>query len=114
MRTFRRLLGFLRPYRRTLTASLLLAWAAMGMTVLIPWLLGQTVDAIDPRDGSVDRSLILPLALAIVVAGLLRLALTVSRRVIACKVSLAVEFDLRERLYSHLQALELGFFDTQQ
>ncbi len=114
MRTFRRLLGFLRPYRRTLTASLLLAWAAMGMTVLIPWLLGQTVDAIDPRDGSSDRSLILPLALAIVVAGLLRLGLTVSRRVIAGKVSLAVEFDLRERLYSHLQALELGFFDTQQ
>ena len=36
------------------------------------------------------------------------------RRLIAGKVSVAVEFDLRERVYAHLQALELGFFDTQQ
>ena len=36
------------------------------------------------------------------------------RRLIAGKVSLAVEFDLREGFYQHLQALELGFFDSQQ
>ena len=60
------------------------------------------------------RSDILPLALAIVGAGVLRLGLTVVRRLIAGKVSVAVEFDLRERLYGHLQALELGFFDSQQ
>ena len=36
------------------------------------------------------------------------------RRLIAGRVSLAVEFDLRERVYGHLQALELGFFDGQQ
>ena len=45
---------------------------------------------------------------------MLRLGLTVVRRLIAGKVSLAVEFDLRERIYGHLQALELGFFDAQQ
>ena len=45
MRTFRRLLGFLRPYRRPLLASLLLAWLAMGMTVLIPLLLGRPLGA---------------------------------------------------------------------
>ncbi len=110
MRTFRRLLGFLRPYRRTLIASLLLAWAAMGMTVLIPWLVGQAVNAIE----SGNRPDLLPLALAITGAGLLRLALTFFRRLIAGRVSLGVEFDLRQRMYSHLQSLELGFFDTQQ
>ena len=36
------------------------------------------------------------------------------RRLIAGKVSVAVEYDLRERLYGHLQSLELGFFDSQQ
>jgi ABC-type multidrug transport system fused ATPase/permease subunit len=110
MRTFRRLLGFLRPYRRTLIVSLVLAWAAMGMTVLIPWLVGGTVDAITRG----DRPAILPLAAAILGAGLLRLALTASRRLVAGRVSLGVEFDLRNRIYSHLQALELGFFDAQQ
>ena len=110
MPTFKRLLGFLRPYRRAVIGSLVFAWAAMGMTVLIPWLVGNAVDAINAR----ERPDILPLALAIVAAGILRLGLTVVRRLIAGKVSVAVEFDLRERIYRHLQALELGFFDTQQ
>jgi ABC-type multidrug transport system fused ATPase/permease subunit len=110
VRTFRRLLGFLRPYRRPLIVSLLLAWVAMGMTVLIPLLSGSAVNAItDER-----RDDILPLVLALLGAGLLRLALTVGRRLIAGRVSLAVEFDLRQAFYEHLQKLELGFFDTQQ
>jgi ABC-type multidrug transport system fused ATPase/permease subunit len=110
--TFRRLLGFLRPYRRSVIASLVFASLAMVMTVAIPWLVGRTVDVVTPPD--TDRSAILPLALAIVGAGILRLGLTVVRRLIAGKVSVAVEFDLRERFYRHLQTLELGFFDSQQ
>ena len=110
MRTFRRLLGFLDPYRRPLIVSLLLAWLAMGMTVLIPLLIGMGVDAIKEE----KRDEILPLVLALLGAGLLRLALTVGRRLIAGKVSLAMEFDLRQRFYEHLQKLELAFFDSQQ
>jgi ATP-binding cassette subfamily B protein len=110
MRTYRRLMGFLRPYRRQLWGSLAFAWAAMGMTVLIPWLVGRAINAIE----SGDQPDLLPLALAIVAAGILRLGLTVVRRVVAGKVSLAVEFDLRQLFYAHLQRLELGFFDSQQ
>jgi ATP-binding cassette subfamily B protein len=110
MATFRRLLGFLRPYRRAVVGSLVFAWLAMGMTVLIPWLVGQAVDAIQTD----DRDALLPLFLLIVGAGIVRLGLTVIRRLIAGKVSVDVEFDLRERVYGHLQALELGFFDAQQ
>ena len=110
MATFRRLLGFLRPYRRTVIWSLVFAWAAMVMTVTIPLLIGAAVNAIDEG----DRDPLLPLALALVGAGLLRLGLTVVRRLIAGKVSLAVEFDLRQGVYEHLQRLELGFFDGQQ
>ncbi len=110
MATFRRLLGFLRPYRRPLILSLALAWLAMGMTVLIPLLIGSAVDAI--KDGNRDD--ILPLALGLLAAGVLRLALTLGRRLIAGRVSLDVEYDLRQVFYEHLQKLELGFFDGQQ
>jgi ABC-type multidrug transport system fused ATPase/permease subunit len=110
MATFRRLMGFLRPYRRQLWGSLVFAWAAMGMTVLIPWLVGRAVNAIERG----DKPDLLPLALAIVGASVLRLGMTVIRRLVAGKVSLAVEFDLRQRFYSHLQKLDLGFFDSQQ
>ena len=110
MQTYRRLMGFLRPYRRQLWGSLIFAWAAMGMTVLIPWLIGRAVNAIEQG----EKPNLLPLALAIIGAGVLRLGLTMVRRLVAGRVSLAVEFDLRQRFYAHLQRLELGFFDSQQ
>src|SRR5436305_3894114 len=103
-------MGYLRPYRLQLWGSLIFAWAAMGMTVLIPWLIGEAVNAIE--DG--NKPDLLPLALAIVGASILRLGLTVVRRLVAGKVSLAVEFDLRQQFYAHLQRLDLGFFDSQQ
>jgi ABC-type multidrug transport system fused ATPase/permease subunit len=103
-------MGFLRPYRAQLWGSLALAWAGMGMTVAIPWLVGRAVNAIEEG----DKPDLLPLALAILGAAILRLGLIVVRRLVAGKVSLAVEFDLRQRFYAHLQRLDLGFFDAQQ
>src|ERR671938_238070 len=109
MRTFWRLLGFLRPYRRGVIASFALAAAAMGMGVLVPYLVGRTVDEI--RHGGAN---LWPLALAVAGAGVLRLAFSVVRRLVAGRVSLGVEYDLRNRIYAHLQSLELAFFDGQQ
>src|SRR6201995_5251109 len=110
MRTYRRLMGFLRPYRLQLWGSLAFAWAAMWMTVLIPLLIGQAINAIHDK----NKPDLLPLAAVILGAAILRMGLTVVRRLVAGKVSLAVEFDLRQMFYAHLQKLELGFFDSQQ
>ena len=109
LKIFWRLLGFLKPYRGGAIVSLVLAAVAMGMAILIPYLVGRTVDDIREGGGS-----LWPLAIAITGAGLARLLFTVVRRVVAGRVSLGVEFDLRNRLYRHLQSLELGFFDSQQ
>jgi ABC-type multidrug transport system fused ATPase/permease subunit len=109
MRTFWRLLGFLRPYRRGVFVSFVLAAAAMGVAVLIPYLVGRTVDEIS--DGGAN---LWPLAVAVAGAGVLRLAFSVSRRLVAGRVSLGVEYDLRNRIYEHLHSLELAFFDGQQ
>ena len=108
-RIFFRLLGFLRPYRRGVLISGALAAIAMGTGVLIPYLVGRTVDEIRGGGGE-----LWPLAIAVAGAGLLRLAFSVARRLVAGRVSLGVEFDLRNRMYSHLQSLELAFFDSQQ
>ena len=110
MATFRRLLGFLRPYKRGLLASLALAAAATGCAVAIPWLTGRAIDAIRRHDSSALRMLVF----AVLGAAILRLALTICRRLIAGRVSLGIELDLRERMYAHLLGLELGFFDHQQ
>ncbi|MGE4428452.1 MAG: ABC transporter ATP-binding protein, partial [Solirubrobacteraceae bacterium] len=110
MPTFRRLLGFLRPYRRLWALSFVLALSAMLVTVASPWLVGQGIDRV--RDG--DRDGITVIAVAMAALGLGRLVLTILRRLVAGRVSLGVEQDLRDTLYGHLQRLELGFFDRWQ
>ena len=124
MATFYRLLGFLRPYKRGLTISWLLASAAMVMTVAIPRLTGSAVDALQSgaqhnhkheiAARNHDRHTLFVLALVILGAVLVRWALTYFRRIIAGRLSLGIEYDLRDLLYGHLQRLELGFFDHQQ
>jgi ABC-type multidrug transport system fused ATPase/permease subunit len=109
VQTFWRLLGFLRPYRRGVIVSFVLAAFAMGTGVLIPYLVGRTVNEIE--NGGAN---LWPLALGVTAAGVFRLAFSVSRRLVAGRVSLGVEYDLRNRMYEHLHSLELAFFDTQQ
>jgi ABC-type multidrug transport system fused ATPase/permease subunit len=108
--TFGRLLAFLRPYKRGVFWSLLLAALAMVCTVAIPWLTGRAVDQISQG----DRSGLRTLAMAVVGVAVVRLGLSVMRRLVAGQVSLAIEYDLRTLLYAHLQKLELGFFAGQQ
>ena len=110
MGTFRRLLLFLRPYRRDVGISAALAAVAMLATVAIPWLTGRAVDRVS--DG--DSGGLVELGVAVLVAGVLRLGFTYWRRMVGGRVSLGVEYDLRERLYGHLLRLELAFFDRQQ
>jgi ABC-type multidrug transport system fused ATPase/permease subunit len=110
MAIFIRLLGFLRDYKRGLWWSGILAAFAMVATVAIPGLTGAAIGAVQSHDRDQLRLMVLLIALA----GLVRLVLTVFRRLIAGRVSLGVELDLRNRVYEHLLALELGFFDGQQ
>ncbi|MGZ6617992.1 MAG: ABC transporter transmembrane domain-containing protein, partial [Solirubrobacteraceae bacterium] len=110
MLTFRRLLRFLRPYKRGVVVSFALAAGAMGMTVLIPYLTGRAIDAVRLH----HRHDLTMFAIAILVAGVARLGLSVLRRLVAGQVSLGVELDLRNSLYEQLQRLELAFFDRQQ
>ena len=110
MNTFRRLLGFLKPYRAGVAWSFVLASGAIGMTVLIPYLTGRAIDSVRVH----SRHQLTILAILIAGAGVARLGLSVARRVVAGRVSLGVELDVREALYAQFQRLELSFFDRQQ
>jgi ABC-type multidrug transport system fused ATPase/permease subunit len=122
--TFARLLGFLGPYRRGVAISAGLALGAMVLTVLMPHLTGRAVETIHVGSSAAhrhsaaahahDRDRLLLFAGMIFAAAIVRWMLTYSRRMVAGRVSLGIEYDLRRLLYGHLQRLELGFFDRQQ
>jgi ABC-type multidrug transport system fused ATPase/permease subunit len=120
MTIFYRLLGFLRPYKRGMIISWTLASLAMVITVALPALTGRAVQIIStgPRHQAAAqasaRHELTTIAVAIALIVLLRWGFMYWRRMVAGRLSLGVEYDLRKLLYGHLQELELGFFDRQQ
>jgi ATP-binding cassette subfamily B protein len=109
--TFIRLLGFLRPYKRSVALSVVLAVGSQAAGLALPFLTGYAIDHALPDQDSEMLELIIA---AIVILGLLRGAMLVGRRFIAGKQSLAVEFDLRNALYGRLLRLSWGFYDRHQ
>jgi ABC-type multidrug transport system fused ATPase/permease subunit len=109
--TFRRLLGFLRPYRGQVIVSAVLAAGTQAAGLVIPYLTGAVIDSAQRGDG---RRHIYGLALLIVAAGVVKGVMMLFRRWLAGRLSLAVEYDLRNRLYEHLQRLSYRFFDRHQ
>ncbi len=110
MVVFRRLLGFLAPHRRGVISAFVLALAAMVSSVTIPWLVGKGINAVTAH----QHDALVKYGVLIFVAALVTFVLTIFRRLVAGRVSLAVEYELRNRFYGHLQQLELAFFDRQQ
>jgi ABC-type multidrug transport system fused ATPase/permease subunit len=82
----------------------------MIATVAIPYLSGLAVNAIRSH----KHHELLVDALLVAGAGAIRLGLSASRRLVAGRVSLGVEYDLRNLMFAQLQSLELAFFDRQQ
>ncbi len=107
VRTFTRLLGFLAPYKVGSILSVVFALLAMIGTVAIPAISGRAIDAATAG----DRSALTNWIWALAAAALARWILTVARREIAGRVSLGVERDLRRGFMTHLQSLELAYFE---
>lgn len=112
MSTFRRMIRiFLAGHWFGLAVSLLLALGTIAMGMVIPWLIKLAVDrALVPQ----RPDLLPPLVLAILAAGLLRLVFAFSRRVVSGRVALAVEKEIRDRVFAHLQTLGLDFYVRSQ
>ncbi len=106
--TLRRLLGYLRPYRLTVIAALVLVVVSTLLDLLGPYLNGLAIDRfIIHRDvPGLGRLALLMLGVYLSVLGL--------RVVLAqmmVKMVQKVMRTLREELFAHLQTLSLSFFD---
>jgi ABC-type multidrug transport system fused ATPase/permease subunit len=110
-RTFVRLLRFLEPYKGSLALSTLLAVLSQAAAIAIILLLGEAIDGIEARRGTGTLAWIVGAILAV---GAAKALLMVGRRLIAGRQALAVEYDMRDGLYSQLVRLSFGFYDRHQ
>jgi len=108
--TFARLLGFLRPYKISLIVSVLLAAASQGAQIAMIVLTGAVINRIEAQ----DRHGLEVLIALIVGIGVAKALFMVGRRFISGRQALGVEYDMRNRLYSHLLRLSFGFYDRHQ
>ena len=109
--TLRRLMGFARPYRVALWASIGLALGAQLFELAVPWLTGDVIDqAIRPRDTDKLKTLVA----LMLVAAVLRFVLMTIRRLVSGTMAVSIEYDLRNRTYAHLQKLSFSFYDRNQ
>jgi ATP-binding cassette subfamily B protein len=108
MQTLLRLLSFLRPYRAQVVLTAVSAAVLMACTAAIPWL---TKVIIDDALGKHRRDLLVPLIAAVIGVGLVRMVFAAVRRWVSGQVSLGVEYDLRGRMFTHMQRLSFRYFD---
>ncbi|HZC75982.1 MAG TPA: hypothetical protein VE220_08425, partial [Gaiellaceae bacterium] len=95
-RTFARLLAFLRPYKRGLGISIVLAVGSQAAQIALIWVTGKNVidEAILNHD---TRQLWLYVG-AIAALGVVSAVLMSGRRLISGKQALDVEMDMRQAL----------------
>jgi ABC-type multidrug transport system fused ATPase/permease subunit len=110
-RTFLRLLRFLEPYKGSLALSTALAVLSQAAAIAIILLLGDAIDGIEAREGTGALAWLVG---AIVLVGAVKALLMAGRRLIAGRQALAVEYDMRDGLYSQLVRLSFGFYDRHQ
>jgi ABC-type multidrug transport system fused ATPase/permease subunit len=103
-----RLLRFLGPYRLQVAVTAVSALALMACSITLPYLTGRVIDDVLTQ-GRRDR--LAPLIGAVAAIVVARWIFGVIRRWVSGGVSLGVEYDMRGRLFAHLQRLSLGYFD---
>ena len=105
-----RLLGFLRPYKRSTAVSVVLAIGTQ-VAALVAVLLTRSVVGVLRAD-HLGR---LPwLVGAVLGLGVVRAVMMAGRRLIAGKQALYVEMDMRTAIYAKLVRLSFGFYDRHQ
>ena len=111
MRILLRLVGFVKKYRQRMLLAFICMLASLVFSLAIPRLLGEGVDTIL---GYGDRSRLIWLAVAVLVAGALRGISAFGYTYLTELVSQRTAYDIRNTLYDKLQRLSFAFHDQAQ
>jgi ATP-binding cassette subfamily B multidrug efflux pump len=111
MRSLWRLRSFLRSYWRRIVFAALCLMGITGTSLIFPLIIRQVIDV---GLAGADLRYIAYAALAILGLGLLRSILAYGQRYLTEWISHNISYDLRNRLYDHIQHLPFTFHDRTQ
>ncbi len=109
--TIRRVVGFARPYRGALAVFLVLTVISSVIGVVTPLLAGEVVNEISL--GGTVRAVVI---LAAVIGGLavLDALLSLGTRYYSSRIGEGLIFDMRTKVFEHVQQMSLAFFTRTQ
>ena len=111
MRTFWRITAFLADYKLLVAVAFGAALGQMALSLTIPLFTRAVInDALVAQ----HYELLVPLGLGILGVGAARFVLAVVRRLATGRMSLGIEYTLRNRMYWHLLQQPAGYFDRWQ
>lgn len=111
MKTFWRITKLLGSYKWLMIVGFAAAIAQLSLTLVIPHIIERIINTALVAG---KHHLLVTYGLALIVVALLRFGFAVLRRITTGKVSLGIEFDLRNRLYGHVLRQPFSYFDRWQ
>jgi ATP-binding cassette subfamily B protein len=110
--TVRRILGIARPYRRELAFFLLLVVVSSVIGVITPLLAGDIINRIAGLKGTAGDIV----RIALVIAGLavVDAGISLGTRWFSARIGEGVIYDLRSRVFEHVQRMPVAFFTRTQ
>jgi ATP-binding cassette subfamily B protein len=110
-KVMRRVFGYIRPYTAQLIAFIVTVVGASIATAVQPLLLKSLLDTAIPQH---DRTLVMWIALGAVFLALTSAVLSLAQRYYSSKMGEGLIYDLRVKLFDHVQRMPLAFFTRTQ
>jgi ATP-binding cassette subfamily B protein len=110
-RTYQRVWQVARPYRGLVVMFLATIVVEAALGLLPPLLIREVVDVAIPQQRA---GLVTVLALLMVVAALVQAVLSLYERWVSSRIGEGVIFDLRTKLFDHVQRMPIAFFTRTQ
>jgi len=109
--TYKKVLECIRPYSFLVAVSILLSAGAVALTLYVPVLAGRAIDLMIGK-GNVDLDGILSILTRIGIAVALTAVIQWTVSTINNRIAYNVVRDIRQKAFSHIQTLPLGYIDT--
>ena len=105
--TVKRILTFARPYRRSLTIFMVAVVAESLVGAISPLLLRSIIDRAIPEH---NTSLVITLALLAAGLSILDSGISLANRFISARIGEGLIFDMRSKIFAHVQEMPISFF----
>jgi ATP-binding cassette subfamily B protein len=109
--TLRRIIRFARPYRSAITTLLILLAIDAAIGIVNPLLFRAIIDVGIPKHRS---GLVVGIAVVVAVVAVADAVLSLVERYYSSKIGEGLIFDMRARVFSHIQRMPIAFFTRTQ